>query len=271
MAMASESRFPVFGTTSLLLPQRDTVTNVLAASEQVHTVEITFDYSFNVPIEDRLIEDLVWVKDERNLDYTVHLPLTIALASLNPKLRRASLETLTEVIERSRPIEPSVYVLHVSPVYSPYTSPMGEEFSLKQLEDVKAVLEEGLIELLKLVDSPRKICVENVFASLDLVYDVVERLDLGVCVDVGHLLLDGRDPAAYIREKAGRLEHIHLHDVVERHDHLPLGDPSGLLDVRSLFETLEDIGFGKTIVIEVFKPEHVAKSLATLREAGFWA
>jgi inosose dehydratase len=85
--------------------------------------------------------------------------------------------------------------------------------------------------------------------------DEIEALlagtDLGLCLDTGHALYAGADPAELIRRHASRLEHLHLKDVAEpvRDRGLgfwdavgagvfcPVGD--GMLDLARLREALD--------------------------------
>jgi inosose dehydratase len=82
--------------------------------------------------------------------------------------------------------------------------------------------------------------------------DEIERVlgdtDLGLCVDTGHALYAGSDPATLIHRYRSRLEHIHLKDLapgprpdnfwdaVEAGAFCPIGD--GLLDLDALKQAL---------------------------------
>jgi inosose dehydratase len=41
----------------------------------------------------------------------------------------------------------------------------------------------------------------------------LERLDVGWCLDTGHLLIGGADPVAFVRDHGDRIVHAHLKDV----------------------------------------------------------
>jgi inosose dehydratase len=95
--------------------------------------------------------------------------------------------------------------------------------------------------------------------------DEVERLlaeighdTLGLCLDTGHALYAGSDPATLIRRHAARLEHLHLKDVrarglpfwdaVAAGAFCPLGD--GLLSLPELRAALADAGYHGFATIE---------------------
>jgi inosose dehydratase len=42
---------------------------------------------------------------------------------------------------------------------------------------------------------------------------MLERTDIGLCVDTGHMIVGGADPVAFAKRHANRLRHVHLKDV----------------------------------------------------------
>lgn len=258
----------LYAVPTLTFPELDTEINVRAMAEFAPCIEITLDYGFNLPLSDDLVRRLVAAKEELGLEYTVHLPLTINLASLNSLVRGASVETVQQTLAAARPLEARRYALHVTPIYNPQGSSLGAEFAEKQLKQVLGVARESIEQLLPLVGDSRRLCVENIWASLYLLYDeVVKPLDLGVCLDLGHLILDSKDPAEYLRLYRDQLEHIHLHDVVNGRDHLPLGNPEGKLDLDGVVQALFELDYQGVIVHELFHVDHIKQSLAAFRQA----
>jgi inosose dehydratase len=100
--------------------------------------------------------------------------------------------------------------------------------------------------------------------------DDVERLledtDARICLDTGHLLIGGADPAAFAREHAGRIAHVHLKDVdatvaqrlrdgdvtlvqaVQAGLFRPLGE--GDADIAEVVRRLETNGYERWLVLE---------------------
>jgi inosose dehydratase len=86
------------------------------------------------------------------------------------------------------------------------------------------------------------------------------------CLDTGHLLIGGVDPAQFIRDHADRIGHVHLKDVdatlaeavrgkqlslvhaVQRGLFKPLGD--GDARIRDVVRLLEDTGYERWLVLE---------------------
>ncbi len=248
---------------TIAYPDRDLAAAAAHLADRFGAIELTFDYGVSLPPRAGLIDELVALRRERGLRYAVHLPLTIQLASPNPALRRASLDTLVEVFARCAPLEPVAWVLHVTPLFGVERSITGPERARAQQSRNVALAEESLAELLARTGVPaRRIAVENLNYPFAILDEVLERHDLGVCCDVGHLLARGGDPAAFVRRYAARLAHVHLHDVIDGLDHRPLGDPAGVLDLAALWGALDEARYGGVVTLEVFNEAHIAQSLA---------
>ncbi len=103
---------------------------------------------------------------------------------------------------------------------------------------------------------------------IEAVWEIEKLLELtsiGLCLDTGHLLLGGGDPAVKVREWKGRINHMHLKDarkqvvqqiirevapvseIWKRKAFCRLGD--GDLDVDSVLDALRD-GYSGWLVVE---------------------
>ena len=95
---------------------------------------------------------------------------------------------------------------------------------------------------------------------------MLDRTDVGLCLDTGHLVLGGGDPHRAVNDWADRINHLHLKDVrravIERviaaegvmmdfwreRAFCPLGD--GDLDVDAILRAIRDGGFTGWVVVE---------------------
>ena len=251
---------------TIAYPDRDLAAAAAHLADRFGAIELTFDHGVSLPPRPGLIDDLVALRREQGLRYAVHLPLTIQLASPNPALRRASLDTLVDVFARCTPLEPVAWVLHVTPLFGVERSITSRERAQAQQSRNVALADESLAALLARTGvSSRRIAVENLNYPFAILDDVLERHDLGVCFDVGHLLARGGDPAAFVRRYVARLAHVHLHDVIAGLDHRPLGDPAGALDLAALWRALGEANYRGVVTLEVFNEAHIAQSHAVAR------
>ncbi len=118
----------------------------------------------------------------------------------------------------------------------------------------------------------------------DEIERVLTETGLGLCLDTGHALYAGSDPAVLIRRYAGRLRHLHLKDLspaprppdfwdaVRAGAFCPVGD--GLLDLEDVRDALAGYE-GFATVEQDRRPESpgspaedLARSVARLRAAG---
>ena len=96
--------------------------------------------------------------------------------------------------------------------------------------------------------------------------EVLDRSDIGLCLETGHMMLGGGDPVAMRRDWGDRVNHVHLKDAVRsvmagivadgapvteiwsREAFCALG--RGDLDVDAILEGLRGISFGGWLVVE---------------------
>jgi sugar phosphate isomerase/epimerase len=80
--------------------------------------------------------------------------------------------------------------------------------------------------------------------------------ELGLCLDVGHLLVTGDLPVgAVIRELAPRLVHVHLDDIAAGvHEHRMFG--TGDLDLAETLKALVEVGYGGIAAVELSRDSH---------------
>lgn len=94
-----------------------------------------------------------------------------------------------------------------------------------------------------------------------------ELPDIPLCVDVGHILAEGGNPASRIARllsEGRRIAELHLHGLSGDTDHRPFGKgASWLQDLTPLLA-----GFGGVVEIELFNWEQARAALAAVRQAA---
>ncbi|MEF8726374.1 MAG: cobamide remodeling phosphodiesterase CbiR [Candidatus Bipolaricaulota bacterium] len=254
------------GATSLSYPNLSLVENVKRAKDEFDLVELTLEYPRNLPLKDRTVRKLNELRDKRGLDYSIHLPLSIRLATTNSPIRRASIEVIAETYEKTEALDPLVYTLHVTPIYYPGGSPLTHLFEIEQYMNQLEKAKESLIELKEYLN-PGRIAVENLFTDLHRLQGFLEKEGYRRCLDVGHLLKRGEDPVLHYYENYESITNLHLHGVIEGNDHQELREDSENLDLVGLFEALADRGYDGPIILEQFKPEHLEQSLRAIESS----
>jgi sugar phosphate isomerase/epimerase len=250
------------GTTSYIVPA-DILPNLHHLRDRVDDVELVLfesDEFSNLPLPGD-VEAMARLKQEALLTYTVHLPLDIRLGSGEEAERRASVVKCRRVIERMEPVEPFAWILHLH----------GDRRGDPPTDDATRWIEQNrqsLIELLERTPNPRTICVETLDYDFERAAGLVEEFDLSVCLDVGHLLVHGRDVAEHLNRWLERARVFHVHGVdAEGQDHANLSClPDGLLeDLADRLAPLapDDV---RVVTVEVFGEEDYERSMQTVAE-----
>ena len=108
---------------------------------------------------------------------------------------------------------------------------------------------------------PDRFSVENLDYPLAWALPVIEALSLSVCIDVGHLLVNGFSVTDTCRLAAGHISAFHLMGAADGRDHLAL-DRLSANHAREIVDALQ--AFNGVVSIEVFNFDDLARSLLHL-------
>jgi len=250
------------GTTSYILPD-DILPNVRYLAGRVQDVELVLfevdDGRNNLP-SGEVVAELAALAEAHALTYTVHLPLDLRLGA-GGDLGHVSLAKAKAVIERTRPLNPWAYVLHLD----------GRELLAARDSADRArraaEWQDQAVRALEVVagwaGGPERLAVENLERyPLDTWTPVLERMPAARCVDIGHLWLDQQDPVPYLRSALPRTRVIHLHGVGQRdHQSLALMAPDSLDRVLAV---LLAEAYAGVVTLEIFSQADLEGSVAAL-------
>jgi sugar phosphate isomerase/epimerase len=249
------------GTTSYILAD-DILPNVRHLAPLVDDIELVLFESEgqdNYPSE-ATIAELRALAVEHGLTYTVHFPLDVYPGSRDPKERERTLRTYLHVIELTRQLDPFAYVLHLTP----------DSWSAIPSDDIPAwqdALDGSLSALLARSSiDPSMLCVETLSYPFAYVVPLVEKYDLSVTLDIGHIWLMGYDAEDACSSLLERTRVCHLHGVRDGKDHrsLEVGDSHEIgFFLDSLARQSRD-GKQRVLTLEVFDEHDFATSLSLL-------
>jgi sugar phosphate isomerase/epimerase len=222
------------GTTSYIYPA-DILANVRSLQGTVDDIEIVLfqsDEVSNYPSPQE-IEELAAIGQQVGLSYTVHLPLDVLLGDPEPRIRRKSVDTCLRAIDATAGLRPHGYIVH-------FQGLPADDHGRWLDESWLAHSDQSVGELLGHLDSPRLLCAETLSYPFYLVERLVERRDLSICLDVGHVILYDQPLELYLHRYLSRTRVIHLHGNSGGRDHLDLGRvPATKLDL--LFTSLANL------------------------------
>jgi sugar phosphate isomerase/epimerase len=245
------------GTTSYIIPD-DIVPNVEYLAPLVDDIELVLFESpemSNLP-DAETVQRLRELAIASDLTYTVHFPLDIELGSLDGATREASIRSVLRVWETTKTLDPVAYPLHLTAAPDRIDSNSLSAWVARLEESVLVLLGEGLLA--------DQLAVETLNYPFEYVAPLVERHDLSVCLDVGHILLGGYQLEGYLDRWLARCRVVHLHGIERGVDHQHVGGlPEGLL-LGLLNRFALEAPRCCVVTVEVFDQMHFQKSLSML-------
>lgn len=253
----------------------------------INIIELPGDAHFIMPnllTDEKNVKGLQDLRDEHKLEYTVHLPfMQLHLCSMNNHIRQASINSILEAIRVSENLGGiNNYVLHLTSELEDQIGSFDVPRHYKELA-WGLFLDKGMVSLEEIIAKseldPAKICVENNEGiPFSDVYDILlDELDLSICLDVGHAVLqEDETPLDIMKKWKDRVHEIHLHNVRTtrlanrvriREDHR--GIYPGVIDMVAFLNHLESMAFNHPVLLEVMTQEEIAESLDYLRAQGF--
>jgi sugar phosphate isomerase/epimerase len=174
------------GATSFVYPDH-VLPNVERLAGRVGDVEILiFDVEEDLP-SPADVSRLVDLKQEHGLSYTVHTPLDVSLASPDKLRRQRGVDKVRRTLAWARPLSPYGHPLHVylgEREHDPAPPRDLDAWRARAYDSLRLLRDDGV--------DPRALCVELIDYDFELIRPVIEALDLGVALDVGHLQRDGK-------------------------------------------------------------------------------
>ncbi len=199
------------------------------------------------------IEQLHRIGRQANLTYNVHLPMDVQFGHPDKKVRQRAIRVIREVVDLVAVLAPTTHTLHLNR--------HGTDTSQTAVKQWQRRIEQSLTALFDQGVDPHALTVETLTDPFEWVEPIVRAYDLNICLDIGHLLLNGILPGRLVEQYAERIPLIHLHGVREGRDHLALTEMAPEF-IDPVFTLLND--YQGTVSVEVFSFSALASSLDCL-------
>lgn len=251
------------GATSYTIPA-DIVANARFICSEMHDkvqdmelVLFESEETSSFPDKESIIA-LADIAERNKMTYTVHLPYDLSLGSDSP----AAVEQICNAVSLTRSLPVHAYILHLMPEdEKPFPARDIPAWQSRCKENVKRILQRTALP-------SRLLCVENLSYSFSYVTDIVEELDLGVAIDMGHLFKYDMYSTSLVARMLERARVVHMHGVDSAgHDHIGL-DKLDKASLRLFLRDLKLYSRPRTLVLtmEVFSEDDLRSSLKTLME-----
>lgn len=202
------------------------------------------------------VREMVLLAPDLDLTYNVHLPADLFFGDPDPALRRRFCETAFSFYERTLPLAPTCYVLHLDSRKADGTvGPDRSAWGDRVCESLQTMQMKGM--------DLRRVAVENLEYPLQRILPFVEAFDMSFCLDIGHLLRYGHDVAEQMTSFLKMSSMVHLHGVDNGKDHTGL-DHIPPAELGFICKALEEYEGG--LSIEVFSLDDLTVSLNRIKE-----
>jgi len=247
-------------TTSYIFPDH-IVPNVASLAPFFDEIELVLFESAdenNFP-DKKQIEVLMDLSFHYGVNFNIHLPIDIFLGDKNEEVRSKGISIVRKVIERTRCLHPSVYILH----FDRRNIKDQDEIDIKTwksliIRSAEEILENGM--------EPNRISIETLSYPFEWIEDIIKKFGFSICLDIGHIMISGQNLQLYLERYLSEVSIIHLHGFKNGTDHLgieQLPDPA----LQSILSYLRN--YHGIVSIEVFSIDDLKSSLAILEEK--WA
>ena len=249
-----KNTFPFkIGTTSYIHPDH-ILPNVKNIGPFVDEIEILLFESARDSLPNPTeIKELLAFSRDYNTTYNVHLPIDIQLGSHDSSKRIQAVECLKHIIDLTSPLTPTTHTLHLE-----YDEPT---FCIDDLKRWQENTYESMRKLLSDGIPAHSISIETLNYPLEWAEDIIDEFHFSVCIDVGHLLRRGVNPAQVYASFGKSVVIIHLHAWDGEHDHTSL-DKLSEADWMTMMHLLKQ--FCGIVSLEIFSFDHLSISLALL-------
>jgi sugar phosphate isomerase/epimerase len=252
-----KNRFPFrLGTTSFILFD-DYPPNVCHLAPIIDDIELLFTDPSDDALPDlAAMQEIRRIADRSSLSFTVHLPYDRDIGASDDAARMGALSDLIHVIEKSRILKPSSWILHPFCEWQHFGpgGPPGDWMD-RFSSSIDCLLELGI--------PPESLCLENLRPVFNPLEGLVAGKGLSVCLDVGHLVIYGHDLDDFLDRYGSRIRVLHLHGIRDGKDHCSLA----CLDVHvleTLMAFLHNGGTQRIVTMEVLGQADLDESLRVM-------
>ncbi len=227
--------------------------NILFLKDRVDFIQLLFleDQPQHILPTLKDLDELIELKEQFNLRYSIHLPHRIQLSHPNEKLRINSTHRIQYILDYLKVLNPEYYVLHT------YLYDMLNANSIaQQLENLGQSLE----LILPYVDNSRQLAVESLHFDFELLEPIIKKYDLAVVIDVGQAQRYKKDYLNYIETFFENIVDIHIHGFDGKKDHESLKNMSEH-DLTHLLDMLIKKKYSKNMLLELFSEKNFEESM----------
>jgi len=208
------------------------------------------------------------IAKSKGIRYTVHAPFAdINIAAPSKPMLNASIKRLGQSMAYANALNAQLWVFHpgAKTGISSFYPNQDWKQNIKTIRELHETAEKYGLNI-AIENLPEKYgFLMKQPADFQKFYKETGLNDVGIALDVGHANLEGQTEH-FLRKLPDKIVHMHISDNMGEHDqHLGIG--YGKIDWQQFAETLREIAYDKTIIIETVESmENVKESLQKLQQ-----
>lgn len=212
------------------------------------------------------VDYLIEMMDKYKIFYTIHLDENLNICDFNHLVSNAYMETVERTLEVAKKLEIPVINMHVNHgVY--FTLPDQKVHLYEQYNDIymeKMLRFRNMCETI-INNSNIRICIENTDGYWNYEKEAIEMLlqsdAFALTWDIGHSSACNNVDEEFILNHEDKLQHFHIHDGINKSDHMTLG--AGVINLKQRLKIAKE--HRCRCVIETKTAEALRKSVKWLR------
>lgn len=175
------------------------------------------------------------IKEKYKIDFTIHLDENLNVCDFNKSVAYAYTDTVIRAIRVAKKMDIPILNMHMNHGVH-FTLPdkkvlLFEKYNMEYMKAWESFREKCEKEI---GDCNIKICIENTNGFRDYekraIGYLLESNVFALTMDIGHSNAIKNIDEEFIMEHKDRLKHFHIHDGLEKQDHMTLG--SGEIDLK---------------------------------------
>jgi len=249
-----KNRYPFrLATTSFIYPDH-IIPNVKILGQYLDEIELILFESSPASLPSKPeIKTLFNLAKALDLTYNIHLPLDISLGDNSLAKRNQGVDTIKRIIDLAAPLIASTHTLHLAYNESSKAKTSVAKWQKNVYKSMEQLLSFGI--------NGKTISIETLLYPFEWVENIITALNLSVCMDIGHLILQNTDLETFFGKYSEATSIIHLHGVKNLRDHVSLVN----LPEKEIVPVLKILKrFAGVVSLEVFGHNNLIASLRFL-------